>query len=347
MVMISNPLYRNIAQPYQQNTQPLYGSYFGNAPVGQGLGFQLGVPKTVGGLLTMTGLPTPTQPPAPPPVLTTPTVAPTDPASDLPPVTSTNVPPRRDAVAMAVPRPAVPLSEKLMRVGGAIVGASERGGLAAFQAGTDEYGRIMDTQRQLDTLYNRDMQARIDASAEAQKKRIEGNQDIIDQYLAINDKLNEGLRGLEGKGDGSDAGITGFWDATIGKLQYQLTGDPRRDSQLLLSELKVDDTLLRVSKTKGAISNKEMDLFLEPAPTNYDDEENWKRWIRRKQKAIEVALYNLQNGIDLREQGMAAPTDQQIDEFANRFGLRATSGGVPAQVGETGDIDGVQIKRLQ
>ena len=347
MVMISNPLYQNIAQPYQQNTQPLYGSYFGTTPVAQGLGFQLGVPKTVGGMLTMTGLPTPTQPPAPAPVLTTPTVAPTDPASDLPPVTSTNVPPRRDAVAMAVPRPAVPLSEKLMRVGGAIVGASERGGLAAFQAGTDEYGNIMDKQRELDLLSGRDMQARINASAEAQKKRIEDNQDVIDQYLAINDKLNAGLRGLEGKGDGSDAGITGFWDATIGKLQYQITGDPRRDSQLLLSELKVDDALLRISKTKGAISNKEMELFLEPAPSNYDDEENWKRWIRRKQKAVEVALYNLQNGIDLREQGIAPPTDEQIDEFARRFGLRATSGGVPAQVGETSDIDGVQIKRLQ
>ena len=40
-------------------------------------------------------------------------------------------------------------------------------------------------------------------------------------------------------------------------------------SRLLLEKLKVDDAMLRVAQTKGAISNKEMELFLAPAPTTH------------------------------------------------------------------------------
>ena len=40
----------------------------------------------------------------------------------------------------------------------------------------------------------------------------------------------------------------------------------------LLEKLKVDDAMLRVAQTKGAISNKEMELFLAPAPNNWQDE---------------------------------------------------------------------------
>jgi|TARA_Y100000033_G_C2741589_1_gene108773 hypothetical protein len=272
------------------------------------------------------------------PVLTNPTVAPA--------TVNTNVPPRRDAVAMAVPRPRVPLSEKLMRVGGAIVGGAQEGGLAAFEAGTNELGEIMDQQRQLDLLYGRDVNARIAASAAAQQEILEDNRDAIEQFTIVNDKFNEALRHLDPKGDGSDAGITGFWDATIGKLQYQLTGDPRRAGQLLMSELKVDDALLRTANTKGAISDSEMRLFLEPAPSSMDDEENWKDWIRRKQKANQIVLYRLRNGIDLRKIGGITPTPQQLQAFNQQYGLSATAP-APTQTGQSTKINGVTVTKVK
>ena len=313
MVMISNPLYRNIAQPYQQNTQPLYGSYFGTAPVAQGLGFQLGMPTTVGGMLTMTGLPTPTQPPASAPVLTTPTVAPVAPTTNASSVAVSNVPPRRDAVAMAVPRPAVPLSEKLMRVGGAIVGASEKGGLAAFQAGTDEYGNIMDKQRELDLLYGRDVNDRMAASAAAQQEALAENMEAIGMYqMSLSDfaKAKEHLKA---------GGITGLFDNTLGRVWDDIMGNPEAGGRLLLDKLKVDDALLRIAQTKGAISNKEMDLFLSPAPKGYQDEKVWLDWIEGKERAAMTVLYRLQNNIVVGSG--QRPTPQSFQQFSQMYGV--------------------------
>ena len=313
MVMISNPLYRNIAQPYQQNTQPLYGSYFGNAPVGQGLGFQLGVPQTVGGMLAMTGLPTQTQPPASAPVLTTPTVAPVAPTTNTSSVAVSNVPPRRDAVAMAVPRPTVPLSEKLMRVGGAIVGASEKGGLAAFQAGTDEFGNIMDKQRELDLLYGRDVNDRMAASAAAQQEALAENAEAIGMYQQ---SLNDFARA---KAYLREGGITGLFDNTIQRGLDNISGDPRAAGRLLLDKLKVDDALMRIAQTKGAISNKEMDLFLQPAPSGYQDEKVWLDWIEQKERALAAVLYRLQNNIVVGSG--QRPTAQSFQQFSQMYGV--------------------------
>ena len=43
---------------------------------------------------------------------------------------------------------------------------------------------------------------------------------------------------------------------------------------------------LRVAQTKGAISNKEMELFLAPAPSTLDDESVWIQWIGDRQRAL-------------------------------------------------------------
>jgi hypothetical protein len=60
------------------------------------------------------------------------------------------------------------------------------------------------------------------------------------------------------------------------------TGDPDANRRMILSRLRVDDALLRVAETKGAISNAEMKLFLSPAPTNLQDEQVWEDWINER-----------------------------------------------------------------
>lgn len=241
-----------------------------------------------------------------------------------------NALPRRDAVAMAVERPVVPLSEKLMRVGGAIVGASEKGGLAAFQAATDEYGNIMDNQRQLDLLYGRDLNDRMAASAAAQNAALEENMEAIGKYQAALNDFGRAKQFLK------NDGITGFLDNTLGRLKDNISGNPRAAGRLLLDKLKVDDALMRIAQTKGAISNKEMDLFLQPAPSGFQDEKVWLDWIEAKEQALGAVLYRLQN--NLRVQTGQRPSDQSFDQFKRQYGI-GSSNIAPSQSGQSSEFN--------
>jgi hypothetical protein len=251
-----------------------------------------------------------------------------------------NALPRRDAVAMAVPRPTVPLSEKLMRVGGAITGASEKGGLAAIQAGTQEYGSIMDQQRELDAIYNRDLNARMASSAAAQQAALEENMEAIGKYQQV---LNDFQRA---KGYLREGGITGFLDNTIGRLKDNISGNPRAAGRLLLDKLKVDDALMRIAQTKGAISNKEMDLFLQPAPSGFQNEKVWLDWINGKEQAIATVLDRLQNNIKV--QTGQQPSLQSFDQFKQMYGIGAANAAPAAGQTSTFNIGGqsVTVKNL-
>ena len=99
------------------------------------------------------------------------------------------------------------------------------------------------------------------------------------------DKALAGLKSVDGN---IFTGVTGLWDGTVGSFLDSMTGDPKATTRLLLQKLKVDDTLLRIAQTKGAISNKEMDLFMSPAPkVGFDNEEIWKTWINERKVALQ------------------------------------------------------------
>ena len=69
---------------------------------------------------------------------------------------------------------------------------------------------------------------------------------------------------------------------------------------MLLQKLKVDDTLLRIAQTKGAISNKEMDLFMSPAPSVGLDQENiWADWINERKDALQRIKARLTGGMQV------------------------------------------------
>lgn len=79
---------------------------------------------------------------------------------------------RRSAAPINVPPPPqrqIGMNETLMRVGGDMVGASQKGGLAAIEAGTDAYGNIQDYNRARELEdYNSAVLAKL-RSAQAQK----------------------------------------------------------------------------------------------------------------------------------------------------------------------------------
>jgi hypothetical protein len=59
-------------------------------------------------------------------------------------------------------------------------------------------------------------------------------------------------------------------------------------SNKFLQSLAVDETLLNTAKTKGAISNAEMDLFKSPIPSLTDDREKvWKPFIEQRIKVLD------------------------------------------------------------
>ena len=103
----------------------------------------------------------------------------------------------------------------------------------------------------------------------------------------------------------------------IGAAWDKATGNPRDAQRLLLQQLKVDDALKRVQKTKGAISNKEMELFLQPAPKLNSQETTWQTWIMKRRNAL-VAIQNRINTGNLLDNRDAA-TARQFAQFDSQM----------------------------
>ena len=79
------------------------------------------------------------------------------------------------------------------------------------------------------------------------------------------------------------AGLFDMWrskpkDAMKAYARFQLQG------------LKVDDTLLRVAQTKGAISDAEMKLFQSDTPSMTDSEGVWQRYLNERMVVLRKAL---------------------------------------------------------
>ena len=85
----------------------------------------------------------------------------------------------------------------------------------------------------------------------------------------------------------------------------------------LLEKLRVDDTLLRIAQTKGAISNKEMDLFLSPSPDLNDQETVWMQWIDDRMQAIQAVRQRLSTGQTVDQSQQA--TQGQVNQFGNNL----------------------------
>lgn len=109
-----------------------------------------------------------------------------------------------------------------------------------------------------------------------------------------------------------EGSVTGFIDGTLGAAVDKVRGNPKAAGRLLLEKLKVDDALLRVAKTKGAISDKEMKLFLSPAPTMLDDEKTWKAWIAPRLESTKKIRDRLSKGSQVQEPA----TEEQLQAYS-------------------------------
>ena len=225
-------------------------------------------------------------------------------------------------------------NEALMRIGGAMVGGSSQGFSGAMKAATDEFGNIKDANRKSETdAYNKAEATRLAEERIAALKAKGSSKDADKDKETFNDvssQLNSFQSGLDAiaqsKSEGGNlTGVGGIFKSFIDNY----TGSPDAARRLLLSRLKVDDALLRVAETKGAISNKEMDLFLQPAPKNFQDEKIWVDWINERM----VALRNVQNRLN---------GGQVLNQSDQSYGYRApTSNYKPVEV------DGFKIQQTK
>ena len=226
----------------------------------------------------------------------------------------------RSAMSMVPPPQQIGFNEMLIRMGAAGLGASAQGGLQSLEAMGRTYGEIKDINRATGlAAYQAQMDALKDGST------AKGREERLKQAGKIDETLFDMQRALNALESGQS--VTGWFDSTVGAVIDDAMGNPEAGTRLLLKKLKVDDALLRVAQTKGAISNKEMGLFLDPAPKDYQDEDIWMQWIRDRM----VALQNIRQRLATGETVADPASQQQIDQF----------GSTPQQGGNFADADAI------
>tara|TARA_R110002153_G_scaffold251346_1_gene408282 strand:- start:2346 stop:3770 length:1425 start_codon:yes stop_codon:yes gene_type:complete len=203
---------------------------------------------------------------------------------------------KRDSTSMSIPR--IGMAERLMRIGGAITGASSQGLSASMAAGAQAYGGLQDEERRLeqqqydnDTARDQELRKQQAAQAKVDAERFGSPAEI---YAA---------QELTGKIDGLLSDLSNSEYNAVGASKNWLTnkiggmmGTDEASIRLRLQELVVDKTLSNTAFTKGAISDKEMALFRSDIPQFSDSEEIWLKWLNDYQAATRMLEHNLRTG---------------------------------------------------
>jgi len=190
--------------------------------------------------------------------------------------------------------------EGLMRIGGNMIGASADGGLAAINAGTNTYGDIMDYNRarEMEEYAAREAQAleqqrRLDLQRKLEREQTKANEPDVEGAAKALVNLQTAQEVLQGFDDFND--VVG-WKSMITRKWDQLKDNQRENIRLKIEKLKVDRVLANIAQTKGAISEREMDIFMSDQPSWLAGEEIWRNWINDYIAALRVMHTNLANG---------------------------------------------------
>jgi len=203
---------------------------------------------------------------------------------------------KRDSTSMSISR--IGMAERLMRIGGAITGASTQGLSASMAAGAQEYGNIQDYSREQERLQYEDDLARDQELKKQQASQAKADADRFGSPAEI-----YAAQDLTGKIDGLLSDLSNSEYNAVGASKNWLTnkiggmmGTDEASIRLRLQELVVDKTLSNTAFTKGAISDKEMALFRSDIPQFSDSEEIWLKWLNDYQAATRMLEHNLRTG---------------------------------------------------
>jgi len=205
-----------------------------------------------------------------------------------------------NARGSALPNMQIGLGERLMRMGmaglskggqgslaqmGAMFGASADVNKANREASMEAFG-IEEERRQAHAN-------RVAALAASKNKGADAATDFSSMASSLTEM--EGLYAMLGQENltGPLMGTVGKWAEGAGLFDF--FRDKPKDAmkayaRFQLQGLKVDDTLLRVAQTKGAISDAEMKLFQSDTPSMTDSEGVWQRYLNERMVVLRKAL---------------------------------------------------------
>lgn len=184
--------------------------------------------------------------------------------------------------------------------------AAAQGGPAMLAGMAQGYNEGKQAQYNADiNTYNAELKqyedgvARYDAAVKKQKQNQEELASTLQPLQTQLGKLQNARARLEVQG----SNITGInpedWRRFSDRFDNSPEATQREMTRKILKDIGVDYTLLKVAQTKGAISEKEMDLFASPQPSANATEEVWKQWLDGQIRAMESVMSNLvaiQNG---------------------------------------------------
>ncbi|MBP12069.1 MAG: hypothetical protein CMA71_00805 [Euryarchaeota archaeon] len=190
--------------------------------------------------------------------------------------------------------------EGLMRMGMAGMGASNQGPMAQFSAMGDMYGQMMDYNRARDMdeyaiqeAQALEQQRRLDLQRKMEQEQTKDNEPDVEGAAKALVNLQTAQDVLQGFDDFND--VVG-WKSMFARKWDQMTDNKRENIRLKIETLKVDRVLANIAQTKGAISEREMDIFMSDQPSWVAGEEIWRNWINDYIAALRVMHTNLANG---------------------------------------------------
>ena len=192
------------------------------------------------------------------------------------------------------------LNERLMRMGAAGLAAGGQGSLAQLGAMFGASADVNQANRQgaMDTFKIEEERrqahaARVAALAASKNKGAGDATDFSSMASSLTEM--EGLYAMLGQENltGPLMGTVGKWLEGAGLVDF--FRDKPKDAmkayaRFQLQGLKVDDTLLRVAQTKGAISDAEMKLFQSDTPSMTDSEGVWQNYLNERMVVLRKAL---------------------------------------------------------
>jgi hypothetical protein len=189
-----------------------------------------------------------------------------------------------------MPNQKIDMNEALIRMGGAMSGVPMLENLGSSYGEIQDYNRAREKEAfGIEEARRKAIQDRITASTKAAEASSMSSDEMIQAETSYS-QMQEAMAALKsGNLTGPIAGRLGAWLDRSGLTDRYFgneAGARRAYMRSILQNIQVDDTLLKTANTKGAISDKEMELFKSPLPKITDDEGVWKLYIQQRMDVL-------------------------------------------------------------
>jgi len=253
---------------------------------------------------------------------------------------------KRDSTSMSIPR--IGMAERLMRIGGAITGASSQGLSASMAAGAQAYGGLQDEERRLAQVEQQNQMSMLsklramNKPTAQQEKQETANRETFINTQSMSQRQSFLAKRLRQEGNN----VTGMVDGTAGAFKDNMLGNPRAELRLSLEQEAVNATLVSVALTKGAISNREMELFMKPIPKiGINQEATWIAWLEMqsalnaiKAKRYDPSNVNLDGSLKSRIQADAEASAELEQLYQNLLDTGYEEGGGQSEPNEADSV---------